>query len=104
MERHIDVMASNESDAKEESNHLEVLLIMSNGNVLLGRNKSKFRPSNKVQFAGMKSRSVVGRICCEAHQVDVVNRKKKLSERKKYQISSLSISVTRMLMEVVGSL
>ena len=52
----------------------------------------------------MKSRSVVGRICCEAHQVDVVNRKKKLSERKKYQISSLSISVTRMLMEVVGSL
>ena len=52
----------------------------------------------------MKSRSVVGRICCEAHQVDVVNRKKKLSERKKYQISSLSISVTMMLMEVVGSL
>ena len=39
--RHIGVMASNESDAKEESNHLEVPLIMSKGNVLLVRNKSK---------------------------------------------------------------
>ena len=36
----------------------------------------------------MKSRSVVGRICCEAHQVDVVNRKKKL---RKEEVSDLII-------------
>ena len=38
--RHIDVIASNEADGKEESNQLEVPLIL-NGSMLLERNKSK---------------------------------------------------------------
>ena len=68
--RHIDVIESNEADGKEESNQLEVPLIISNGSVLLERSKSKsdgnigekskVEPSNEVQFAGMKSRSVAG--------------------------------------------
>ena len=37
--RHIDVIASNEADGKEESNQLEVPLI-SNGSMLLERSKS----------------------------------------------------------------
>ena len=39
--RHIDVIVSNEADGKEESNQLEVPLIISNGSVLLERSKSK---------------------------------------------------------------
>ena len=39
-ERHIGVIASNEADGKEESNQLEVPLIL-NGSMLLERNKSK---------------------------------------------------------------
>ena len=38
--RHIDVIASNEADGKEELNQLEVPLI-SNGSMLLERSKSK---------------------------------------------------------------
>ena len=85
--RHIDVIASNEADAKEESNQLEVPLIISNGSMQLERSKSKsdgnigeeskFGPSNEIQFAGMKSRPAAGRIDCEAHQGDVVSRRKK---------------------------
>ena len=73
--RHIDVIASNEADGKEESNQFEVLI--SNGSMLLERNKSKsdgnigeesrFGPSNEVHFAGIKSRSVAGSIDCEVH-------------------------------------
>ena len=39
--------------------------------------ESKFEPSNEVQFTGMKSRSVPGSIGCEAHQGDVVSRRKR---------------------------
>ena len=89
--RHIDVIASNEADIKEESNQLEVPLI-SNGSMLLERSKSKsdgnigeeskFGPSNEVQSLGMKSRSVAGSMDCEAHQGDAVSRrKKKLTEK-----------------------
>ena len=89
--RHADVIASNEADGKEESNQLEVPLI-SNGSMLLERSRSKsdgnigeeskFGPSNDGQFAGMKSRSVTGSIDSEAHQGDVVGRrKKKLTEK-----------------------
>ena len=39
-ERRIGVIASNETDGKEESNQLEVPLIL-NGSMLLERNKSK---------------------------------------------------------------
>ena len=38
--RHIDVIASNETDGKKESNQLEVPLI-SNGSMLLERSKSR---------------------------------------------------------------
>ena len=90
--RHIDEIASNEADGKEESNQFEVTLMTSNGGMLLERSKSKsdgniggelkFGPSNEVQFAGMKSRSVAGSIDCEAHQGDLVSRgKKKLTEK-----------------------
>ena len=39
--RHIDVIASNETDGKEESNQFEVPLMISNGSMLLERSKSK---------------------------------------------------------------
>ena len=58
--------------------------MISNGSMLLERSKpksdgniseeSKFRPSNEVQFAGMKSRSVAGSTDCEVHQGDIVSR------------------------------
>ena len=38
--KHIDVIASNEGDGKEELNQLQVPLIISNGSVLLERRKS----------------------------------------------------------------
>ena len=90
--RHINVIKSNEADGKDESNQLEVPLIISNSSMRLGRSKSKsdcniseeskFGPSNEVQSAGMKSRSVAGGIDCEAHQGDVVSRRnKKLTEK-----------------------
>ena len=89
---HIDVIASNEVDGKEESTQLEVPLMISYGSMLLERSKSKsdgniceeskFGPSNEVQSLGMKSRSVAGRMDCEAHQRDAVSRrKKKLAEK-----------------------
>ena len=84
--RHIDVIASNEADGKEESNQLEVPLI-SNGSMLLERSKSKsdgnygeeskFGPSTEGQLVGMRSRSVAGSIDSEVHQRDVVSRRKK---------------------------
>ena len=44
--------------------------------------ESKFGPSNEVQFVGMKSRSIAKSIDFEAHQGDVVGRrKKKLTEK-----------------------
>ena len=63
--RHIDMIASNETDGKEESNQLEIPLI-SNGSMLLERSKSKsdgnigeeskFGPSNEQQSnRGMKN-------------------------------------------------
>ena len=94
--RHIDVIASNEADGKEESNQLEVPLI-SNGSMLLERSKSKsdgnigeeskFGPSNEGQLAGMKSRSVAESIDSEAHQRDVVSRREKKTDRKNEGIS-----------------
>ena len=89
---HIDVIASNEVDGKEESTQLEVPLMISNGSMLLETSKSKsdgniceeskFGPSNEVQSLGMKSRSVAGGMDCEAHQRDAVSRrKKKLTEK-----------------------
>ena len=61
--RHIDVIASNEADGKEESNEFKVPLMISNGRMLLERSKStfdgniaeesKFGLSNEVQCAGM---------------------------------------------------
>ena len=53
--------------------------------------ESKFGSSNEVQFAGMNSRSVVGCIDCEAHQGDVVSRrKKKLTEKMRgFQLNEL---------------
>ena len=91
-EIYTDVIASNEGDGKEESNQLEVPLIISNGSMQQERSKSKsdgsigeeskFVPSNEVQFAGMKSRSVAGSIDCEAHQGDVVSRRKKIRQNK----------------------
>ena len=84
--RHIDVIVSNEANGKEESNQLEVPLIISNGSVLLERSKSKsdgniseeskFGPSNGVKFAIRKSRSIAGSIDCETHQGEVARRRK----------------------------
>ena len=92
--RHIDVIASNEADGKEESNQFKVPLMISNGSMLLERSKSKFDGniaeeskfglSNELQCAGMKNRSVAGSIDCEANQGDVVSRRKrKLAEKMK---------------------
>ena len=90
--RHIDVLALNETDGKEELNQLEIPLMTWNGSMLLEWSKSKsdgnigeeskFGLSDEVQFAGMKTRSVTGSIDCKAHQGDVVSRrKKKLTEK-----------------------
>ena len=64
--------------------------------MLLDRSKSKsdgnigkeveFGPSNEVQSAGIKSRSVAGSIDCAVHQRDVVSRKKK-TDKKNEEIS-----------------
>ena len=98
--RHIDVIASNEADGKEESNQLEVPQ-MSNESMLLERSKSKsdgnigeeskFGPSNEGQLVGIKSRSVAGSIDSEVHQRDVVSRrKKKLTEKMRgFQLDKL---------------
>ena len=98
--RHIDVIASNEADGKEELNQLEVPLI-SNGSMLLERSKSKsdgnigeeskFGPSNQGQLVGMISRSVARSIESEVHQKDVVSRrKKKLTEKmRRFQLDEL---------------
>ena len=43
--------------------------------------ESKIGPSNEVQFAGMKSRSVAGSIDFEAHQDVISKRKKKLTKK-----------------------
>ena len=89
--RHIGVIASNEANGMKESNQLEVPLT-SNGSMLLERSKlksdgnigeeSKFGPSNEGQLAGMESRLVTGSRDSEAHQGDVVSRrKKKMTEK-----------------------
>ena len=59
--------------------------------MLLERSKSKsdgnigeesiFGPSNGVQFAVMKSRLAGGSIDCDAHQGEVVSRRKKIGRR-----------------------
>ena len=98
--RHIDMIASNEDDGKEELNHLEVPLIL-NGSLLLERSKSKsdpnigeeskFGPSNEVPLPDMKSRTVAGSIDSEAHQENVVSRgKKNLTEKMRgFQLDEL---------------
>ena len=95
--RHVDVIASNEADGKKDSNQFEVALMISNGSMLLERSKSKsdgnigkepkFGPSNEGQFVGMKGRSVARSIDCEAHQGDIVSRRKKKTDRKTEGIS-----------------
>ena len=110
--RHIDVIASNEADGKEESNQFEVPLMISNGSMLLERSKSKsdgnigeelkFRLSDEVQFAGMKSRSVAGSIDCESHQGDVVSRRKKnLTEKMRgFQLDKLERKRSNLYMKI----
>ena len=94
--RHLDVIESNEADWKEESNQLEVPLIISNGSVLLERSKSKsdgnigeeskVEPSNEAQFAGMKSRSVAGsRLWSSSRRCS--QQKKEKTDRKNEVIS-----------------
>ena len=84
--RHVDVIASNQADGKEQANQFEVPLMISNGSMLLERSKSKsdgnigeeskFGPSNEVHFAGMKSRSVAWSIDCEVQQQKEKNDRK----------------------------
>ena len=77
---------------------MQVPLFISNGILLLDRSKSqssdnigvesKIGPSNEGQFAGTEGRSVAGSIV--AHQRDVTQQKKKLSEKMRvFQLDQL---------------
>ena len=86
--RHIDVIMPNKANGKKESNKLEIRLVISNKGMLLEKSKSKSDgnideesgPSNEIQFASRKRKSVDESIDCEVHQGDVVSmRNKKLT-------------------------